>query len=246
MNKKIFAPASICSLLFILISCQKQALEMEVEQTTVLETTFTETTSAASETTTFHDLSLNIKPLHPKQIHSIAMKLQKKINKIKESSKYRTNESFSTEEDIILTKEIQEISNIISPLVQNGRQIYNELISQLINRNEWHYLTEEDRSSILNFNSEAQFTDLALIYSTTEFDTNLNLEAMRVDAGVIKDCVSFAIGIDAISSLISNTAALKTVSGAIQILKIVGKRYLNYVGIVWMIWDFSDCISHFI
>lgn len=246
MEKKLSVTAVICSLLLVSISCQKQGLEKVENQSTPLETTYAKANQTTIESTKLQTITFKVMPIHPKQIHDIAMKLQEKIKKTKSLSTNRMMEDIPIEEDVILTEDTQEISTIIKPLVQNGQQIYNELVSQLMNSYEWSYLSEEDKSTILNFNSESQFTDLALIYATTEFDTNLNLEVVKIDVNVIKDCVSMTIGIDAISSLIKNTAALKTVSGAIQILKIVGKRYLSYIGIAWMIWDFTDCISHFI
>lgn len=246
MKNKLIVSFITCFILFISFSCQKQGIEKKEEQSLESSALHAKASLNPLETTKLNTISFKVKPIHPKQIHDIAMKLQEKIKKTKRVSTSRMIEDIPTDEEIILTDDPQEISTIINPLVQNGQQVYNELVSQLQNSYEWTTLSEEDRTAILNFNSESQFTDLALIYSTTEFDTNLNLEVARIDAGVIKDCVSTAIGIDAISSLISNTAALKTVSGAIQILKIVGKRYLNYIGIAWMIWDFTDCISHFI
>jgi len=36
-----------------------------------------------------------------------------------------------------------------------------------------------------------------------------------------------------------------TVYAAKEILKWVGKRYLGYIGVGIMLWDFTDCMSHF-
>jgi len=36
-----------------------------------------------------------------------------------------------------------------------------------------------------------------------------------------------------------------TVYAAKEILKWVGKSYLGYIGVGIMLWDFTDCMSHF-
>ncbi len=114
-----------------------------------------------------------------------------------------------------------------------------------MNSPEWQLESEEDKQAMLNFTDDSQFCDLALIYSTTQVSSIEDITAARISTDIIKDCVGLAIGVDAIKGLISNTTALMTVQGTIQILKTIGKRYLSYLGIAWMIWDFVDCISHF-
>jgi threonine/homoserine/homoserine lactone efflux protein len=69
--------------------------------------------------------------------------------------------------------------------------------------------------------------------------SSINLE----DA--IHDCVGLALGVAGISSLIRNIATGPTIGSAIGILKWVGKRYLSYIGIAWMVWDFTSCMGHF-
>lgn len=87
--------------------------------------------------------------------------------------------------------------------------------------------------------------ELSLAFTTEAlhwYSTTANTQPRSVQ-DVVKNCVSFALGISGIRTLISQTSALMTVNTAIGILKIVGKRYLSYVGIAWMVWDFMDCVT---
>lgn len=50
-----------------------------------------------------------------------------------------------------------------------------------------------------------------------------------------------AVGVSAIYDLISNTAALGTVETTIGALKLIGRRYLGWIGVGLMVMDFADC-----
>lgn len=130
----------------------------------------------------------------------------------------------------------EEIATIIDPLVVNGRQLHSELVAYVLNSEEWNELTESERNEIL-FMSDGQLADLSLTYAG----------AIQVNSlgDAIKDCVGVALGIRGLSSLLTQLVAAPTVKTAVGLLKFVGKRYLGYLAIGWMIWDFADCMSHF-
>jgi len=125
-----------------------------------------------------------------------------------------------------------QIIDILEPLVNNGRQIQQELIMAVSNTREWEALGENGQSELENLSNQ-QLVSLAILYSS------VNLE----DA--IHDCVGLALGVAGIRGLISNIVTGPTIGSVIGILKWVGKRYLSYVGIAWMIWDFTSCMGHF-
>ena len=116
---------------------------------------------------------------------------------------------------------------------------------------EWDQLSDEDRNLILNINNDEQFTDLAIIFAYPEYNMQIqNLGtgnqpiANKVDLGAaVHDCIGVALGIYGIKSLFTG---IFTVEKGISLLRILGRRYLSYIGIAWMIWDFTDCISDFL
>ena len=66
----------------------------------------------------------------------------------------------------------------------------------------------------------------------------------KVDlSDIVHDCIGVALGIAGIKSAITG---IFTVEKGISLLRIMGRRYLSYIGIAWMIWDFSDCVSDFL
>lgn len=125
-----------------------------------------------------------------------------------------------------------QIIDIMEPLVNNGKLIQQELIMAVANTREWQALGENGQSELVNMSNQ-QLASLALFYSA------VNLE----DA--IHDCVGLALGVAGLNGLIRNIATGPSVGSAIGILKWVGKRYLSYVGIAWMVWDFTSCMAHF-
>ena len=56
-------------------------------------------------------------------------------------------------------------------------------------------------------------------------------------------CLASALGISAINDIISGTIALTTVETGLQLLKVMGKRYLGYIGLAIAVYEFVECVS---
>lgn len=135
--------------------------------------------------------------------------------------------------------EDQELRDIIQPLVDNGQQIHSKLVSFLSTTEEWSNLTADEQGSILFYN-DVQYAQLGLIYSATDE----NFRGGMYEISSIRDCLSAALGLGELYYLtVANPRALMTVSGALKILKLVGLRYLSYLGLALAILDFLDCIG---
>jgi hypothetical protein len=93
---------------------------------------------------------------------------------------------------------------------------------------------------VLSTKTEEQLMLLSTLYATQSV-TNINNLQQPIGQR-IRACVSTALGLSAIANLVSNTSALMTVRGTIAILKTVGSRYLSWIGVAWMIMDFTDCL----
>jgi len=61
----------------------------------------------------------------------------------------------------------------------------------------------------------------------------------------IRNCVSTALGIGAIRDLVMNTAALGTVETTMAAIRLIGRRYIGWIGVAWMVMDFVDCMNSF-
>jgi hypothetical protein len=222
--------------LILFTSCQRDSLNLKE-----IMNTESDLKNGKVQTTDSEKLVLRVKPLTFKQIRNVAKKLEDR-NKVKREDQLSANLIVPD-----VTQDEAEIQNVISPIVENGRQIYNELIPQIVNSLEWNQLSYEDKSAILNISEDSQFCDIALFYAETGIEyQNLSPDeiiAVNMSVDRIKDCVGVAIGVTAISDLLEQTGALMTKQTVIKSLKIIGRRYLSYIGIAWMLWDFVDCVD---
>lgn len=175
------------------------------------------------------NIQLKTKPITLGTIKLIANKLNERGLL---SSQYASMDLNSNSQFIPSSYSELSVMNIIEPLVNNGKQIQQELIMAVSNTEEWEALDENGQSELINMNNQ-QLASLALLYSVMDL------------RDAIHDCVGVALGIYGLNSLFRTLMTGPTVSSAIGILKWVGKRYLSYVGIAWMVWDFSSCIADF-
>lgn len=149
-------------------------------------------------------------------------------------------QSLTNEEGTGPIENEDQIREIVMPLVENGRLIHEEIISQVQETEEWLNLNEEERAAILNY-TEYQLAELSVIYSMTQGDAE---EVAKVDWNHVRSCLSAAFGLGDIYYLVvENPRALMNASSAVKILKHVGLRYLGWIGLGLAIWDFVDCVS---
>jgi hypothetical protein len=127
-----------------------------------------------------------------------------------------------------------DLKIILQPLIENGKDIHKSMIDEIRPSAEFQNLTFVEQQQITNL-SETQLVELSLI-------VNSQYQYQSVDWNRVRSCASFALGISGIRSLYTNTLALGTVETMIGALKLLGKRYLGYVGIALMIYDFADCV----
>ncbi|MBS1928195.1 MAG: hypothetical protein JST95_06355 [Bacteroidetes bacterium] len=136
------------------------------------------------------------------------------------------------------------IEYALAPLIENGKILHNELVYNVTESKEWDSLSDEERNSIVYVNN-IQLAQLSFIYTISNPDLEQQALKEGISVDIIKDCVGVALGLAGIKHLATTLVTAPTVSTAIGILKWVGKRYLSYLGVAWMVWDFIDCISHF-
>jgi hypothetical protein len=61
--------------------------------------------------------------------------------------------------------------------------------------------------------------------------------------GMIKVLGSFAMGYAGIKELYVNTLAIGTVETTMCALRLLGRRYLGWIGVAIMLYDFQDCMG---
>ena len=135
-----------------------------------------------------------------------------------------------------------QIKNIIKPLVENGKQIHNELIEHLRSSPAWTSLSIQEKELLINFR-DVQFAELSLVF--VELQNNITL---REDDtwNSVRSCLSGALGFGELYYLlIENPRGLATARGTFALLKHIGGRYLGYIGLGLAILDFADCISKY-
>jgi hypothetical protein len=107
------------------------------------------------------------------------------------------------------------------------------MIRYLQESGELSNLSEIERQQITNFD-DAQLAALSFTIHT---------QAYSVDWAEVRSCASAALGIAGINELYVNTLALGTVETTMGALKLLGRRYLGWIGIALMVYDFQDCLS---
>lgn len=131
-----------------------------------------------------------------------------------------------------------ELKGAFQPLVDNGSDIQERILLQL----------PEDQQEERDFYSEMSDEDkaiLSIILNSIDPEDYDYLDEMRTERGLTWDqvypCLSAALGITAIEEL-----ALKGVINAktlMKAVKAVGKRYLGYIGVAVMVYEFMQCMD---
>jgi hypothetical protein len=185
------------------------------------------TTSCRKSNVTSEEFKLKTKPIEIERMKLI-------FNELKDAKVFnlKVGTKISQSIDPIQNQE-EQVAVILEPLVINGKELQTELLSIIENSNEWEQIPDADKQILLNLSNE-QLADLSITYSFS-----------GINGGAIHDCVGVALGFAGLRSLMTGMVTGPTVSTALGILKWVGKRYLSYIGLAWMIWDFMDCVSHF-
>lgn len=143
----------------------------------------------------------------------------------------------------IVTKRIdartaeEEMQELLEPLVENGEDLHSEMITFLQENGEFDNMTLEEQNELMNLD-EQQLAELSFVMSNA-YDARISIDPR------IRNCVSTALGIGAVRDLVMNTAALGTVETTIAAIRLIGRRYIGWIGVAWMVMDFVDCMNSF-
>ena len=57
------------------------------------------------------------------------------------------------------------------------------------------------------------------------------------------NCLGAALGLHEIYGVIQNIAQLGTAQGAVRVLKLLGRRYLGWIGVAVAVYSFGNCME---
>lgn len=226
----------------ISISCRQDVLNQQTDFDKQM------TISNNNEKLFFKDRE-TIKPLSKKDIGNLKKKLEKTLQRHSPNLVTTSRLYEVPPQDVVVLE--SEISEDLIPIQNQGKIIHQEILNHVIDTPEWNSLSEEDRNAILNYDDQ-QFSQLALVF-TEDVTAISSISEGRIDPR-IRTCVSSALGITALYSLYQNTMALgafsiagasMTTGEAIYLVGLIGKRYLGWIGVAWMVMDFVDCWNSF-
>jgi hypothetical protein len=152
--------------------------------------------------------------------------ISQKVNKYKQEVTIKSIDARTAE---------VEMKELLNPLVENGEVLHSEMINFLKETGDFNNLSPTEQNEFLNLDKE-QLAELSFTISSSY--------SVQMDPR-IRNCVSTAIGIGAIRDLVANTAALGTVETTMAAIRLIGRRYIGWIGVAWMVMDFVDCINSF-
>jgi len=132
------------------------------------------------------------------------------------STKIKANNSFISD-DIEKNKKTEAaVKSIVTPLINNGKEIHNELLLKLQSSQEWNSLSNKEKETLINFN-DVQLAELSLIF--IELQNNITLREDD-DWAEVRSCLSGALGLGELYYLlVQNPRALATARGGLSLLK---------------------------
>ena len=121
----------------------------------------------------------------------------------------------------------EALEEFLEPLVESGVMIQEAMLSS-------GSLTEEEEEIARNA-TEVELAQLSLALSASQDSRN------EWNTDRVISCISVALGIRAMAEIAANIARFVTVEGAVKALKLIGKRYLGWIGIA--VCSFGECID---
>lgn len=163
--------------------------------------------------------------LKPNQLNSVLFNI--------ENNKKRNENS----KNVDVLKAENEMKTALQPLIENGRIIHNSMLNEINSTIEFQNMTFAEQQEITNLTDE-QLVELSFIVNF-----QAQAQAQGIDGARARGCLATALGIVGIRSLYYNTLALGTVQTMIGALKLIGKRYLGWIGVALMVYDYATCMG---
>lgn len=138
----------------------------------------------------------------------------------------------------------EELELILNPMLDNGNAIHIQFKEVIYSSGVFDELTTQEQnelSSEIDVMTDEQLVELSLIVNVNYYSEQMGSE--DIDWNRISHCVQAAVGVEALKTIIINSAEAAAVETIIGALKLVGKRYLGWIGVGYMIYSFVQCIQ---
>lgn len=142
-------------------------------------------------------------------------------------------QSISFDKESRGTIDEQQAAVLLEPLVIDGENLRNQIVSQVsLEDSEFFEKLSEEELAALSF----------VCHSIDDIYNGESEEATQsIDAGKVVSCLGVATGISAIADIsVVGIINAKTVK---RLLFSICKRYVGYIGIAIMVYDFYDCMK---
>lgn len=158
-------------------------------------------------------------------------------------------ERLGTDTRTTVTMTEQEAQEILSPLVQQGCEMRNELVQ--LAEDEKIDLSAMEVKELKDMSDQelAEFSYFMQAVTQEEFADYDEMHTVSLEHKYTREdvweCAKYAFGIDDIKGLyryVSGTKALMSAKTALAMVKPFMKRTLGWVGVAYSIYQFGDCL----
>ncbi|WP_289772967.1 hypothetical protein [uncultured Duncaniella sp.] len=140
-----------------------------------------------------------------------------------------------------------EARQVMQPFVEDGLQLRTQIVRQVeleptmaVEAAYFRDLSEEDCAALSFVFHSIKDAGLDTEIVTGTID-GFQAQTMSVSSERLLHCAAVAVGYDAIKRL--GVGGIVTATTVRQAIIAIGKRYLGYVGLALMVYDFVECVS---
>lgn len=149
-----------------------------------------------------------------------------------------TKRMTTTRSDNSVDMNEKEAKTILKPFTEDGRILHQSLLKQIDLTNPEYGLSAEDIKQIKNSGDDVLAAFSFIMYEMGQ----QSIASRSISGSKVVSCLGAATGISSIAE-IANISGLVSAKTALQLLKVLGKRYLGYIGLAIAVYSFVDCIS---
>lgn len=136
-----------------------------------------------------------------------------------------------------------ELEEILNPMIDNGETILEGVQGAIYQSDFYKNMTSDEQASLheeIDYLSDQQLVELSLTFNAIYYSENIAPSQIGIDD--IMSCLTVATGIVAIRDLYLNTISGGSVASMLGALKHIGRRYLGWIGVAAMVYEFGNCI----
>lgn len=139
-----------------------------------------------------------------------------------------------------------EAQQLMQPFIEDGLQLRSQIVrqaelEQTMNEEVIYFknLSDEDCAALSFVFHSIKEAGLETEFVTTTFD-EIETQRLSVSSERLLHCAAAAVGLNAIKEI--GVSGVVTAATVRQAVIAIGKRYLGYIGLALMVYDFVECI----